>query len=94
MTLPKEVLDQHVALLNKHRREDERVKLEHYEEPGRFTLSFPNRPMVEGECIDQDFTEIQFALHEKHRVDTGIQGGRHDPASDRYFVDYEVIEWD
>lgn len=60
----------------------------------RFRLSFPNRAMPEGQCIDQDFTEIQWALHEDRQVVTSIVGGRHDEAADRYLIDYEVVEWD
>ena len=94
MPLPKDVLERHVARLNARRRDGEEVRIERYEEPGRFTLSFPDRAMPEGQCIDQDFSEIQFELHGKERIDTGIQGGRQDPETGRYHIDYDVVEWD
>ena len=94
MPLPREVLEANLAKVNASRRADLLVKLESYEPPGRFVLSFPDRAMPEGQCIDQDFTEIQWALHEGHQVTTGIQGGRKDEESGRYYIDYEVIEWD
>jgi hypothetical protein len=70
------------------------VALESYEPPGRFVLSFPDRAMPDGACIDQDFSEIQFLLHDDVGIDTGIQGGRQDPETGRYHMTYEVIEWD
>ena len=94
MPLPKETLEANLAKVNAARRPDLVVKLESYEPPGKFVLSFPDRAMPEGQCIDQDFTEIQWALHENDKVTTGIQGGRKDEASGRYYIDYEVIEWD
>lgn len=94
MPIDRKTLEEHVALVNKDRKADMLVKLESYDPPGRFVLSFPNREMPFGECIDQDFTEIQFALHERAKIDTGIQSGRLDPETDRYFMEYEVIEWD
>jgi len=94
MPLPREVLDAHVAQLNAARRPEECIVIESYEPPGRFVLSFPDRAMPEGECIDQDFSEIQFLLHDKVGVDTGIQGGRLDEDARRYHMIYEVIEWD
>ncbi|GEM_PF-4387355 len=94
MPLERKTLEDEVARLNLGRRPDERVVLEAYEAPGRFTLSFPDRAMPEGQCIDQDFSEIQFMLHDNAGVDTGIQGGRQDPETRRYHMLYEVIEWD
>jgi hypothetical protein len=94
MPLPKDLLERNLAKVNQARRPDLAIKLESYEPPGRFVLSFPDRAMPEGQCIDQDFSEIQWALHENEKIDTGIQGGRKDEALGRYFIDYEVIEWD
>jgi len=91
--LDRATLDEAVARLNKSRRNDQQVKVESFD-GARFTLSFPNRAMPEGQCIDQDFTEVQWALHEKDQLVTSIVGGRHDEALDRYFMDYEVVEWD
>lgn len=93
MPLSKDALEAHVARLNEARRPDERVRVESYEPPGRFVLSFPDRPMPPGQCIDQDFSEIQFALHERDGVFTDLRGGRRDDAEGRYHVEYEVVEW-
>lgn len=93
MPLPKDVLEAALARLNGTRREEHRVRLESYEPPGRFVLSFPDRPMPEGMCIDQDFSEIQFALLERDRVFTDLRGGRQDEEG-RYLIEYDVVEWD
>lgn len=50
--------------------------------------------MGEGQCIDQDFTEIQWALHERAKVFTSIQSGRLDEDTRRYHIEYDVVEWD
>lgn len=94
MPIDRETLDAHVASLNERRPRDKPVLVEAFEPPGRFVLSFPNREVGEGECIDQDFTEIQFDLHERAKITTGIQAGRLDEERDRYVMTYEVIEWD
>lgn len=93
MPIERSVLEEHVARLNGARRKDQQVEVAAYA-PRRFTLSFPNRAMPEGQCIDQDFSEIQFTLHDDAKVDTGIVAGRLDPETDRYFIEYETIEWD
>lgn len=94
MPIDRATVERFVAKLNAARPPALPVRLEEYVAPGRFVLSFPNRPMSEGQCIDQDFSEIQWALHEEARIDTGIQAGRHDAEADRYHITYEVIEWD
>lgn len=94
MPLARDVLEKHVEELNAQRREGEKIRVESYDAPGRFVLSFPDRAMPEGQCIDQDFSEIQFLLHDRVGVDTGIQGGRLDEATQRYHMTYEVVEWD
>lgn len=93
MPLDQAALDAALARVNQVRRPDQKVALESFE-GGRFRLSYPNRAMPEGQCIDQDFTEIQWLLHEKDETVTSIVGGRHDPETDRYVMDYEVVEWD
>ena len=93
MPIEKGVLDAALARVNRGRRNDQLVKLEAHD-GARFRLSFPNRAMPEGQCIDQDFTEIQWTLHEDDKVTTSIVGGRHDEGADRYHIDYEVVEWD
>lgn len=93
MPLDRATLDAALAQLNKARRADQQVRVESFD-GARFQLSFPNRAMPEGQCIDQDFTEIQFALFEEKDVTTGIVEGKHDPDSDRYVMTYEVTEWD
>jgi len=94
MPIARDVLEAHVARLNKARKSGEEIVIESYEAPGRFVLSFPDRAMPAEQCIDQDFSEIQFLLHESVGIDTGIQGGRQDPETGRYHMIYEVIEWD
>lgn len=93
MPLDRAALDDALDRVNRPRRPDQRVRVESFD-GARFTLSFPNRAMPEGQCIDQDFTEVQWALHEKDALVTSIVGGRHDPETDRYFMDYELVEWD
>ena len=93
MPVDRATLDAALAQLNKPRRADQQVRVESFD-GARFQLSFPNRAMPEGQCIDQDFTEIQWTLHEDDKLTTSIVGGRHDEAADRYFIDYEVVEWD
>lgn len=94
MPISRETLEEALARLNAQRKADEQVALAEYAAPGRFVLSFPNRSMPEGQCIDQDFTEIQFDLHERARITTGIQGARQEEASGRFLIEYEVVEWD
>lgn len=92
-TLDETQVRAHLERMNAARRKDQDVRLESFDGK-RFTLSFPNREMPEGQCIDQDFTEVQWALHEQEKVTTGIQGGRLDETDGRYHIVYEVIEWD
>jgi hypothetical protein len=94
MPITRPMVERHLAALNAARRPDQPVRLESYQDPARFVLSFPNRSMPEGQCIDQDFTDIQFALLESEKVFTGIQNGRLDETSDRYWIEYEEIVWD
>lgn len=93
MPLDRALVEAQLARINAQRRPDEPVRLESYEDPGRFVLSFPDRPMPEGQCLDQDFTEIQWLLHET-KAFTNIVGGRKDEAAGRYLIEYEVMEWD
>lgn len=93
MNLDAARIQEEVAKLNASRRKDQLVRVERIE-GDQFTLSFPNRAMPEGQCIDQDFTEIQWAIHEKDQTVTSIVGGRHEPADDRYYIDYELVRWD
>ena len=93
MPLPKETLERALARMNEARRPEHQVRLESYEPPGRFVLSFPDRAMPEGQCIDQDFSEVQFGLHEKEGVFTDLRGGRQDEETRRYLIEYEVVEW-
>lgn len=94
MPLPRDVLEKTLGRINQARRPDEQVSLVSFEPPGRFILSFPDRPMPEGQCIDQDFSEVQFALHETHGLFTDLRSGRRDDDQARYFIEYEVVEWD
>lgn len=94
MPVAREVVEEFVAKLNAQRRPEHAIALERYDAPGTFVLSFANRAMPEGQCIDSDFTDIQFALHEARKIDTQIVGGRLDEERDRYVMTYEVVEWD
>lgn len=94
MPIDRKTLEEHVARINRARPPHLAIKIESYEPPGRFVLSFPDRAMPEGQCIDQDFSEIQFNLHDDEKIDTGIQAGRLDEDARRYVMTYEVIEWD
>jgi hypothetical protein len=93
MPVQRRAVEESLARINAARPADQQVKLESFT-PQRFVLSFPDRPMPEGQCIDQDFSEIQFALLEQDKVYTGIQGGRQDEADRRYHIEYAVTEWD
>lgn len=93
MPVDRQILEENLARVNVGRRKEHIIQIAAFS-PQRFTLSFANREMPEGQCIDQDFTDIQFALHENAKIDTGIQAGRLDEEKQRYFIDYEVIEWD
>lgn len=92
-TLDRALLESHVARMNATRRKEHAIQLVKHEGP-RFTLAFPDREMPEGQCIDQDFTEIQWALHEEDKLTTSIIGGRRDDDEGRYFIDYELVVWD
>ena len=93
MPVDRATVESYVAKLNASRKPDEHVKLEQFDAPREFLLSYPNRAVPEGACIDQDFTEIQFALFEERKLTTQIGGGelRDDG---RYWMRYEVVEWD
>lgn len=93
MPLERPFLEAQLARLNADRKEHERVRLESFE-PGRFVLSFPERQMPEGQCLDQDFTEIQWLLHDTGKVFTNIVGGRKDEDAGRFHIEYEALEWD
>ena len=94
MPIDRATLEEFVAKVNAARPADLPVKLEAFEAPGRFTLSYPERALPEGQCIDQDFTDIQFALFEGRDIATNIVGGARDEASGRYVMLYEVVDWD
>lgn len=92
-TLDRKTLEEHVAKLNAQKRPEHAIRIEGFDDAGRFLLSYPDRAMPEGQCIDQDFTDIQFALFEAMDVSTNIVGGeRRD--DDRYHMQYEVVVWD
>ena len=92
MSLDRAALEAYVAKLNAARKADEQVKVEDHAER-EFVLSYPDRPMPEGACIDSDFTEIQFALFEQKQLTTSIVSGeRRDDG--RYWMRYEIVVWD
>lgn len=93
MQLTRALLDDHVTRLNAARRADIAIRIESFEEAGRFVLSYPERAMPEGQCIDQDFTDIQFALFEERALTTNIVGGEKRD-DERYHMQYEVVDWD
>ena len=92
MLLDKPAVEEALARMNAQRRPEHAIRLLAYEAPGKFTLSFPDRPMPEGECIDQDFSAIQFLLLDAKGISTDLRGGRE--ADGRYVIDYEAIDWD
>lgn len=94
MPIARETVEEFVRKLNAQRRPEHAIALESYQAPGAFALSFPNRAMPEGQCIDSDFTDIQFALHEERKIDTQIVAGKLDEDRDRYVMQYEVVEWE
>lgn len=94
MPIDRATLEEFVAKVNATRPQDKPVALVAYEPPGRFVLGYPDRVMPEGQCIDQDFTDIQFALFEAKGLSTNIVGGQKDEDVGRYLMTYEVVEWD
>jgi len=94
--LTRAVLESHVAKLNAARREAEAIVIESYDEAGvgAFVLSFPDMQKGEGECLDQDFTLIQWALFEHEDISTSIIGGERNDADERYHMRYEAVDWD
>lgn len=94
MPLDRATLEEVLAAVNAARPSDKPVVLESFEPKGRFVLSYPERALPEGQCIDQDFTDVQFALFEARDVSTNIVGGARDDADGRYRMTYEVVEWD
>lgn len=93
MTLERATLEAHVAKLNASRRPDHAIRIESFDEAGRFVLSYPDRTMPEGQCIDQDFTDVQFALFEERQLTTNIIGGEKRD-DERYHMEYELVVWD
>ena len=93
MPLDRATVEAFVAKLNAQRRPEHAVRLERWEEPARFVLSYPERAMPEGQCIDGDFTDIQFALFEERHVTTNLVGGAK-LDDERYHMQYELVEWD
>jgi hypothetical protein len=91
MPLPRALLDEHLARLNARRPPTMPARLESVSESG-FVLSFPERALPEGECIDSDFSDIQWGLHDAG-VTTQIVSARQDDEG-RYVLTYEVVEWD
>jgi hypothetical protein len=87
-------IEQFVMKLNATRRPDHAVKLESFDPPGTFVLSYPDRPMPPEQCIDQDLSEIQFALLDEKKITTEIVAGALDPTDERYHMRYQVVEWD
>ncbi|HET6404684.1 MAG TPA: hypothetical protein VFH78_08555 [Candidatus Thermoplasmatota archaeon] len=94
MPIDRATLEEFVARVNATRPADKPVRIESFDPPGRFVLSYPDRPMPEGQCIDQDFTDIQFALFEARELSTNLVGGAKDEDAGRYVMTYEVVEWD
>ncbi|HEX2021265.1 MAG TPA: hypothetical protein VHH36_01015 [Candidatus Thermoplasmatota archaeon] len=94
MPVERAVVERALAQVNAGRPRGLEARLESFSPPGRFVLSFPPRAMPEGQCIDQDFTDVQFLLLERDSVTTGIQSGRFDDESQRYWIEYDVVEWD
>lgn len=93
MGLDRALLEEHVARLNAARRPDITIRIEAFDDAGRFLLSYPDRVMPEGQCIDQDFTDIQFALFEERGLTTNIVGGEKRD-DERYHMQYEIVVWD
>ncbi len=93
MPLSREALDKNVAQMNAERPKDIPVIVSSAD-PARFQLSFPDRVLPDGQCIDQDFSAIQWLLQADVNVTTGIIGARLDEETRIYHVDYEVVEWD
>lgn len=93
MPLDRAALERVLAQVNQRRRPEQKVRVEDFGEKS-FTLAFADRPMPEGQCLDEDFVEIQFALHMQEKVDAGIVGARFDEDLNEYRVEYEVVEWD
>lgn len=93
MPVDRKAIEESLARVNATRPKDLPATLESFEE-NRFVLSYPDRAMPDGQCIDQDFSDIQWDLHEHRKVFTNIVGGRQDESSGRYVMEYEVVEWD
>lgn len=93
MAIPREALERALAELNRHARPGQEARVVEHE-PKRFRLSFFDLPLPEGQCLDQQFVEVQFLLHEREGVDTNLVGARYVEDEGRYVVDYELIEWD
>lgn len=94
MPIDRATLETFVAKLNATRRSDHFVRIESFDPPGDFVLSYPDRPMPPEQCIDQDFSEIQFALLDEKQITTGIVAGALNPADERCHMRYQVVEWD
>ena len=94
MPIDRATLEEFIAKVNATRPSDKPVQIVAFEPPGKFVLSYPDRAMPEGQCIDQDFTDIQFALFEGRDLATNIVGGQKDEGAGRYVMTYEVVEWD
>ena len=93
MPIERAQLERVLGRINLEHRPGQEVRLVAFSPKG-FTLSFFDLPMPEGSCLDEHFTEVQFALNAQEKVDAGIVGARYDEAERRYLVEYEVIEWD
>lgn len=94
MPIDRATLEEFLAKVNATRPSDKPVRIVSFEPPGRFVLSYPDRAMPEGQCIDQDFTDIQFALFEARDLATNIVGGQKDEDAGQYVMTYEVVDWD
>lgn len=93
MPLAREQLDRVVAALNAGRPLEHAIEVVSFGK-GTFELSFADVPLGDASCVDEHFTDVQFALSVHEKVDTSVVGAKHDESARRYLVAYEVIEWD
>lgn len=93
MPLAKEQLARVLAELNAKRSPEHAIEVLRFA-PQAFELSFPDVLLGEATCVDEHFTDVQFALSVREKVDTSIVGAKVDEDARRYAVAYEVIEWD
>lgn len=93
MPIARPQLERVLAELNAKRAPEHAIEVVRVE-PAQFELSFPDVLLGEATCVDEHFTDVQFALSLRENVDTSIVGAKLDEAARRYRVAYEVVEWD